>query len=327
VISGISVIIGSIDQPWGVLGCHAKVRRDFSENDIRFIRILANTLSLAIERKRAEEALQESEKNFRNLADSDFNALVVHRNFHLLYANVAAQRIFEAVSPEHKLGESVLDYVHPRFRNFARLSVNRVLRRNEAIPPVAIKAVTPSGKVLDIEIVSTPVHFDGSPAVLSIVHDITERKQAESLIKRTADVLEMVATGQPASDIYDAIARMYEKRHPGMRCSMLVLKGNQLMHGGAPSLPAEYCNAVKGLKNGPDVGSCGTSTYTGKRVLVEDIATDPKWADLKSVALPHGLRCCWSEPIKSVGGEVLGAFSMHYNHPALPDERELSDLE
>ncbi|MCW9016730.1 MAG: EAL domain-containing protein, partial [Kangiellaceae bacterium] len=74
------------------------------------------------------------------------------------------------------------------------------------------------------------------------------------------------------------------------------------------------------------VGSCGTSTYTGKRVLVEDIETDPKWKDIKQFALPHGLRSCWSEPIKNSQGEVLGAFGMYYNHPALPNDEELEDL-
>ena len=107
---------------------------------------------------------------------------------------------------------------------------------------------------------------------------------------------------------------------------MLELHGNKLMHGGAPSLPKEYCDAVNGLENGPNIGSCGTSTYTGKRVLVENIETDAKWADIKHVALPHGMRCCWSEPIKHSSGNVLGAFGMYYNYPALPNEEESNDL-
>jgi diguanylate cyclase (GGDEF)-like protein len=136
----------------------------------------------------------------------------------------------------------------------------------------------------------------------------------------------MIAIGKPASEVYDAIALMYEQRNPGMRCSMLELHGNILMHGGAPSLPSAYCEAVHGLENGPEVGSCGASTYTGIRVLVEDIATDPKWADMKQFALPHGLRSCWSEPIKNSKGLILGAFGMYHNYPALPNESELNDL-
>ncbi len=156
--------------------------------------------------------------------------------------------------------------------------------------------------------------------------DITERKKAEAFDSKYAEILEMIAIGRPASDIYDAIALMYESRHPGMRCSMLELSDNKLLHGGAPSLPKEYCEAVHGLENGPSVGSCGTSTFTEQRVLVENIETDPKWEKIKHFALPHGMRCCWSEPIKSSSGKVLGAFGMYYNHPALPNEKELKDL-
>lgn len=168
---------------------------------------------------------------------------------------------------------------------------------------------------------------DGKPVRLVGTHvDITERKEAEAYDNKQAGILEMIAIGRPAAEIYDAIALMYESRHPGMRCSMLELSGNKLLHGGAPSLPKAYCEAVHGLENGPSVGSCGTSTFTGKRVLVENIETDPKWAKIKHFALPHGMRCCWSEPIKNSSGKVLGAFGMYYNHPALPDEKELKDL-
>jgi len=169
--------------------------------------------------------------------------------------------------------------------------------------------------------------FDGkSVRLVGTQVDITERKKTEIFDEENAEILEMIAIGRPASEIYDAIALMYEERHPGMRCSLLELHGNKLLHGGAPSLPKEYCDAVHGLESGPDIGSCGTSTYTGKRVLVENIETDPKWANLKQVALPHGMRSCWSEPIKNSSGEVLGAFGMYYNHTALPDEEESNDL-
>ncbi|MEW8525450.1 MAG: EAL domain-containing protein [Candidatus Thiodiazotropha endolucinida] len=168
---------------------------------------------------------------------------------------------------------------------------------------------------------------DGKAMRLVGTHvDITERKKTESYLAKNAEILEMIATGKPAPVIYDQIALMYEGRHPGMRCSMLELEEGKLLHGGAPNLPKAYCDAVHGLKYGPNVGSCGTSTYTGQRVLVENIETDPKWAKIKHAALPHGMRCCWSEPIKNSSGKVLGAFGMYYNHPALPNDEESEDL-
>ena len=168
---------------------------------------------------------------------------------------------------------------------------------------------------------------DNKPVRLVGTHiDITERKKSEVFNDKNAHVLEMIAIGRSAPAVYDAIALMYENRHPGLRCSMLELHGNKLLHGGAPSMPKAYCKAVHGLENGPNVGSCGASTYRGERVIVEDIDTDPKWAKIKHLALPHGLRCCWSEPIKSSSGKVLGAFGMYYNHPALPNDEESKDL-
>jgi diguanylate cyclase (GGDEF)-like protein len=98
------------------------------------------------------------------------------------------------------------------------------------------------------------------------------------------------------------------------------------MHGGAPSLSHEYIDAIDGIEVGPDVGSCGASSFSGERVLVENIETDSKWANIKHLALPHGMRCCWPEPIKNSHDEVLGAFGMYYDYPALPDDEELKDL-
>ncbi|MGB1111177.1 MAG: PAS domain-containing protein, partial [Gammaproteobacteria bacterium] len=101
---------------------------------------------------------------------------------------------------------------------------------------------------------------DQKPIRLVGTHvDITERKKAESYIQKNSEILEMIAKGAPAAQVYDAIALMYEGRHPGMRCSMLELHENKLLHGGAPSLPKAYCDAVHGLEFGPDTGSCGTS--------------------------------------------------------------------
>jgi diguanylate cyclase (GGDEF)-like protein/PAS domain S-box-containing protein len=179
-----------------------------------------------------------------------------------------------------------------------------------------------------LETTKTPLydHQNNLIGVLGIGHDITKRKLAEHYTEKNAEILEMIAVGKPASAIYDAIALMYEERHPGMRCSLLELHHGKLLHGGAPSLPKAYCEAIHGLDFGPDVGSCGTATYTGKRVIVENIETDPKWSSIKDLALPHGMRSCWSEPIKSSAGLVLGAFGMYYDHPATPKEEESNDL-
>ena len=162
--------------------------------------------------------------------------------------------------------------------------------------------------------------------LFGIYVDVSRRKRSELFDQRKNKILKMIAQGVAATKVYDEIALLYEERYPGLRCSMLELQGRILLHGGAPSLPDEYCQMVHGLKNGPNVASCGTSTYTGERVLVENIETDPKWDKYKHIAMPYGMRCCWSEPIKNSSGSVLGAFGMYYDYPGLPNQQQSDDL-
>jgi len=281
------------------------------------------------EQKRAEEKLRESRSKLAeaqrigHMGDWEFD---VHRDMGSFSAET--YRIFGVSEDYGTSFKSFLKCVHPEDREIVK-NANRQAIERGGFSDAQYRVVRPDGEVRFVQ-ASGEVETDqtGKPKRLfGSILDITPSKKAERFVQNSNAVLEMIASGEPASAIYDEIALMYEARNPGMRCSMLVLQGDRLMHGGAPSLPPKYCNAVNGLKNDPNIGSCGTSAYTGKRVLVEDIATDPKWTDLKGVALPHGLRCCWSEPIKSVSGKVLGAFGMYYNHPALPNETELADLE
>lgn len=140
-------------------------------------------------------------------------------------------------------------------------------------------------------------------------------------------VLSLVATGTPLSDVLRELCLLVEHLSPsdGMWCSVLVLKdGDTLRHGAAPSLPEAYVRAIDGIKIGPAVGSCGTSVYRRERVVVTDIAGDPLWKDYRDLALPLGLRACWSTPIFSTAGEVLGSFAIYYDRVAGPhpvDER------
>jgi len=233
---------------------------------------------------------------------------------------------------EHEL-ENNLDtwanIVHPDDKEFALKNVQTYLSEEQDSFEIEMRMFHKEGHEVFVRSRAFKVTYDSNREPIRLIGthvDITHQKKAELFDRRNTNILEIIAKGKPASQIYNEIALMYEERHPGLRCSMLELEGDKLLHGGAPSLPKAYCKAVHGLKNGPEVGSCGTSTYTGKRVLVENIETDPKWADLKDVAMPHGMRCCWSEPIKNSFGKVLGAFGMYYDHPALPNEQESKDL-
>jgi len=137
-------------------------------------------------------------------------------------------------------------------------------------------------------------------------------------------VLEATATGVSLPAVLDQIVCLIEAQAAGMLCSLLLVDRAMgvLRHGSAPSLPEAFTRAIDGAPVGPAEGSCGTAAYRGEVVIVEDIATHPYWQAYRELALPHGLRACWSSPILSSGREVLGTFAMYYREPRLPTEVE-----
>jgi signal transduction histidine kinase len=113
---------------------------------------------------------------------------------------------------------------------------------------------------------------------------------------------------------------------PDAIASILLLDedGTHLRHGAAPRLPPEYNAMIDGQAIGPVAGSCGTAAYRREPVVVADIATDPLWAKYRDLALPYGLRACWSFPILT-DGRVLGTFAVYYQQARAPD-RDARDL-
>jgi len=139
-------------------------------------------------------------------------------------------------------------------------------------------------------------------------------------------VLEMIMAQQPLARVLESLCLKIEERSPGLVCSVLLLDQHAatLRDGAGPSLPKSYRDAINGAKIGPKSGSCGTAAYREQPVVVTDIANDPLWADYKHLALAHGLRACWSMPIASQNGKVLGTFACYYREPRTPDAHHLT---
>lgn len=145
--------------------------------------------------------------------------------------------------------------------------------------------------------------------------------------ERFCRVLELAISDSPLEETLGELIGIVESTSKtGVIGSILLLDqdGKHLRHGAAPSLPDAYCAAIDGAEIGPCAGSCGTAAYSGTPVFVSDIANDPLWADYKAVALPHGLRACWSTPIMTAGRKVLGTFAMYHREPREPTVRDLA---
>ena len=142
-------------------------------------------------------------------------------------------------------------------------------------------------------------------------------------------VLEMLVAGAALGDILETLLHGLEQLRPGALCSLMLLdaQGQHFVRIFGPSLPAFYSAALQGLAIGPGVGSCGTAAHTRERVIVEDIASHPYWAPYRELAAQAGVAACWSQPILSVAGEVLGTFATYYRHPQTPDAADLAQIQ
>lgn len=131
------------------------------------------------------------------------------------------------------------------------------------------------------------------------------------------------------SKVLRRMALIVEAKNPGMRSSILLVNGDRdgITVGAGPSMPDEYNDAIEGLKLGPMVGSCGTAAYWNVPVIVENIAEDPLWRDLRGKAAIAGVEACWSQPIRGSNGEVLGALALYSPVPQSPEQYQLAALE
>ena len=173
--------------------------------------------------------------------------------------------------------------------------------------------------------------FDDQNAPLFLVGttlDITEQQQLQKLVDCERTLLEQLARNTPLQSIMDAYTLGYEGVFDGVKCSILLMDedGLHVRNGSAPSLPVEYSQAIDGAPIGPKAGSCGTAAYTRQDTLVSHIATDPRWEDYKHLALAYGLQACWSIPIFSTRGVVLGTFANYYCTPRRPGANELQAI-
>ena len=156
--------------------------------------------------------------------------------------------------------------------------------------------------------------------------DIDDRKQAEALLAGEKRLLEMVAGGCSMSEILEAICRLVEAAASGCHCSVVLVdsKGTRLEHGAAPSLPVSFINSIIGRAVSQDTGPCAMAIYLNEQIIAADLSSETRWAAHAwcPMAMAHGLHACWSTPISTTAGKILGAFAIYYDRPRMPTPQQ-----
>ncbi|MDB5529595.1 MAG: diguanylate cyclase [Devosia sp.] len=144
-----------------------------------------------------------------------------------------------------------------------------------------------------------------------------------SLLHLQTEVLEAIARGESLASTLGLLCRRAEAMAPGTTCTILAVEAPGILHTiASPGLPASFSKAINGRPIGPNVGSCGTAAWRNEPVLVTDIEHDPLWQDYKALAIPLGLKACWSTPIPNRDGGVAATFAFYFKEPRGPNELE-----
>src|SRR5262249_54623987 len=136
-----------------------------------------------------------------------------------------------------------------------------------------------------------------------------------------------IVAGVPLLEWLEHLVSTAEKVAPAMASSVLLVEGERLRVGAAPTLPADYNRLVDGIPIGEGYGTCGTAAKRGRTVITKDIETDPYWKNYRDLARRYRLAACWSTPICDRAGTVLGTLALYYREPRQPEPEDIELIE
>ncbi len=252
-----------------------------------------------------------------NLWVKDINSRFVIAN------QVTADRIGVA-SPQDLIGKTDLELLPRHIAQKFYDDEQQIVRTGQ---PMADMEEIAWGIKQAISTTKVPLRNDRNEifGVAGVSRDITERKRADALRDGQAKILEMIAMSDPLGNILNHLVLLVEAQFDEIAASVLLLddSGTRLKLGAAPNLPDSYNKMIDGMAIGPKAGSCGTAAYRRQTVIVDDTTTDPLWDGYRDFAIDSGLRTCWSAPILSHRGAVIGTFAMYARQPRSPSDAEL----
>lgn len=283
------------------------------------------------ERVLAEQRLQEGEQRWKfALESSGFGVWDWDLTRDTIFRS-SQFKVMLGYSADEPIADAALGWqgmVHPEDLPGTELAVNdHLMQRTDSFDREfrmrckdgSWKWVMGRGKVIRRDDQQRALRMTGT------LEDISRRKAAE---EREEHNLQLIVEGAPCTAVLEAILRSVEAGHPGMRCSVMLADetGTRLRLQAAPTLPEYVKKALDGTPIAPDIGICGVATFSGKRVICPDVLADPRLEPFHKLAEKARLLACWSEPVVSGAGQVLGAFACYRREIHTPNQQEIQAI-
>ena len=241
-------------------------------------------------------------------------------------ANKATVRRMGFVRPEDVLGKSDLQLCPPEAAQQYFADEQKVIKSGQPLIDKEEYVIGAGGEKRWILTSKVPLRGEDGELIglVGFSRDITERRQADALLDGQAEILKMIASNESLEAVLENLVHLIETRLSGVLGSILLLDGDglHLRHVAAPSLPEAFSNAIDDIPVSANAGSCGTAVYRRNSVIVADITQDPLWGRYRRLAARYSYRSCWSTPIFSHQGQVLGVFALYSTSVREPTEAE-----
>jgi diguanylate cyclase (GGDEF)-like protein/PAS domain S-box-containing protein len=285
----------------------------YRETDQSLLEFVSGQVAAAIERKQAEEALRLSEWRLEEAQRlAQLGSWHWDRASKTLTWSDELCRIYGLDPLSHRPSyEDFLSRLPPEQRDAVASLFTHAFETRRPFSHETT-AVRPDGELRTL-FNKVEVLIDDAGEVTGLAGaclDITVRKYAELLELDRGRILEQVAEDEPLPGILQRIAETLEHQRPDLKACLLLARSGQWLVGAAPSLSGECVDAIEALATNVAEASFAAAAVAVAPVLVADTATDPGWRALREFCERHAIGCCWSVPIVSANGGVLGTLSL-----------------
>lgn len=310
-----------------------RLEHQFQERTATLRQLNRQLIAEVLEHKRIEDALRESEERFALAIQANTNGLfeINLKTYEHYYSPQFLSLIGYPLDQKKPKINELLALIHLEDQNEVKAILDNLCAGRSSQWKQRFRLLRKDGSISWILSTGLVIKDDNGEVVrlVGTFTNITDSQRVKALLAGQNRILEMITQWEKLPDVLDRLARLIEEQLPKIRCAFFLVDKNgvNLRHSAAPSLPESYIQAIDGMVIGPYIGCCGTAAYWREPVIVKDIATHPLCGSIRDLALSHNLRACWSIPILSTQGTVLGTFSTYYTEPHTPnrEEQELAE--
>ena len=311
----------------------------YSARDVDFLASIAGQVALAVERKRVEAELRQSEERYRQLVELSPDIIAVYSEDRLVYVNPAGIGLLGAASAEELVGRPMLEIIHPDDRAAVEERMCQSSVEGKILPLVVERLVRLDGETIHVEMAAIPFHLNGRPAAQIIARDISERRKSERLIRSLLEVTERrLKRMQALRNIDIAITSSLDL---GMTLNVLLeqVLAQLSVDAAAVLLLNPYTQVLtyaagRGfrattvqhtrLRMGKSLA--GRAAYERRTVNVPDLADDPDGAALASTLGGEDFVAYWGSPLVAKG-QVKGVLEVFQRAPLTPDDEWVNFLQ